>query len=87
MMIILFLKDFSGVSKIRSWRGVFHLAEISLAGLYPLWCETLRDQSKQTRTDLLSDLGALAPVIAALGGPEALEDTAQAIEDVGHWWP
>ena len=30
---------------------------------------------------------ALEPVIAALGGLEALAETAQAIIDVGRWWP
>jgi len=32
-------------------------------------------------------LAAFTPVILALGGPEALEETARAIVDVGRWWP
>jgi hypothetical protein len=32
-------------------------------------------------------LAALSPVIEALGGREAIEETAQAILDVGRWWP
>ena len=35
--------------------------------------------------DLLSDLTALIPVILALGGQEALLETARAIQDVGRW--
>ena len=39
------------------------------------------------RKELLANLCALAPVIAALGGPEALAETFRAIQDVGRWWP
>jgi hypothetical protein len=41
----------------------------------------------RSRSELLADLAALAPVIAALGGPEAIAETCRAIEDVGRWWP
>jgi len=34
-----------------------------------------------------ADLPALAPVIAALGGVEAVVETFRAIQDVGRWWP
>jgi len=34
-----------------------------------------------------ADLPALAPVIAALGGAEAVAETCRAIQDVGRWWP
>ena len=63
------------------------MSELSPSELYPLWQENLHVLAQRTRKDLLSDLGALAPVILALGGPEALEDTACAIQDVGRWWP
>jgi hypothetical protein len=53
----------------------------------PLWGETLRISATRSRRDLLADLGALEPVIAKLGGPEAIEETCRAIEDVGRWWP
>jgi hypothetical protein len=57
------------------------------AEVLPLWVETLRLCATRSRRDLLADLAALAPVIAALGGPEAIEETCRAIEDVGRWWP
>ena len=37
--------------------------------------------------DLLMDLSALVPVLAALGGAEAVAETFRAIQDVGRWWP
>ena len=40
-----------------------------------------------TRENLLSDLRALEPVIAALGGAQAVVETFHAIQDVGRWWP
>lgn len=64
-----------------------YMAELSHIKLYPLWCETLHLLAYHTREDLLVDLQALIPAIVALGGPDALEETAQAIEDVGSWWP
>lgn len=55
--------------------------------LYPLWRETLPVLARRARWDLLNDLHALPPVIAALGGAEAIEETFHAIQDVGRWWP
>ena len=55
--------------------------------ILPLWDKTLRLSATQLRRKLLADLAALAPFIASLGGPEALEETCQAIQDVGRWWP
>ena len=37
--------------------------------------------------ELMADLRALAPVISALGGSEAVGETFRAIQDVGRWWP
>jgi len=55
--------------------------------VHDLWRETLHTLARRTRRDLLSDLSALAPLIYALGGPEAIVGTFQAIQDVGRWWP
>jgi tetratricopeptide (TPR) repeat protein len=52
-----------------------------------LWRDTLQFSATRSRRDLLADLVALAPLIVALGGPEAIEETCRAIEDVGRWWP
>jgi len=63
------------------------LAELPLPELYPLWRDTLPILARRTRKDLLADIRVLHPVIAKLGGPEALRETAQAIVDVTRWWP
>jgi len=63
------------------------LAELSPASLYPLWCATLPLLARRTRQDLLADIFLLAPIIAALGGEEAVVETFRAVQDVGRWWP
>ncbi len=63
------------------------LTKLSPATLYPLWYEALHILARRTREDLLSDLRALSPVIAELGGEEAIAETFHAIQDVGRWWP
>ncbi|MGB9800252.1 MAG: hypothetical protein ACPLUL_09185, partial [Thermanaerothrix sp.] len=64
-----------------------HRALLSHPVLYPLWAETLPILASRTRTDLLSDLPALIPLIHALGGEQAIVETFRAIQDVGRWWP
>lgn len=64
-----------------------YLEHLPAATLYPLWCETLHILASRTRGNVLLDIQALAPVIAALGGKEALFATAQAIIEVGRWFP
>jgi hypothetical protein len=52
--------------------------------------ETLPALAARTRRDLLADLRSLAPVLAALAGPNAsteLREIARAISDVARWWP
>ena len=63
------------------------LAALGRPTLYPLWADTLPILAGRTRKDLLLDLRALEPVIAALGGAEAVAETFRAIQDVGRWWP
>jgi hypothetical protein len=63
------------------------LAELPRPALYPLWDETLPRLARRTRRDLLMDLGALVPVIHALGGEAAIAETFRAIQDVARWWP
>ena len=41
----------------------------------------------RNRKYLLADISALSSIIIALGGLKALEETMQAIQDVGQWWP
>lgn len=70
-----------------------YLAAFPRPALARLWIEErdganlLRALACRPRRHLLSDLHALAPVIAALGGPEAVTETFRAIQDVGRWWP
>ncbi len=64
-----------------------HLARLPREQLSPLWRETLHILAARTRQDLLADLRALGPVVAALGGAEAVAGTFRAIQDVGRWWP
>jgi hypothetical protein len=63
------------------------LAELPRPALYPRWDETLPLLARRTRPDLLADLGALVPVIHALGGEAAIAETFRAIQDVVRWWP
>jgi hypothetical protein len=63
------------------------LAALPRSQVLPLWEETLCLSTTRSRRDVLADLGALAPVIASLGGSEAIEAACRAIEDVGRWWP
>jgi hypothetical protein len=57
--------------------------------LYRLWCEVLHSVTQRPdrrRQDLLHDIGALAAVLAAPGGPGAVAEAVQAIQEVGKWW-
>ena len=54
---------------------------------YRVWVEALHDLTTSTRPKLCLDLGRLAPVIAKLGGEEAITETFRAIQDVCRWWP
>jgi hypothetical protein len=68
---------------------VLSLLLIQRASLRHLWPQTLRILAARTRTDFLTDLQALAPVLFILadqGGP-TLVAVAQAVSDVGRWWP
>ena len=76
------------------WRRTYALTDLvsdiehlPATTLYPFWCETLRILASRTRHDFLSLIKALFPVITALGGQEALVATAQAIIEVGKWFP
>jgi hypothetical protein len=69
------------------------LAALPRSVVASLWVEAqdgatlLRFSARRSRPDLLSDIRALAPLIAALGGDEAIAETFHAIQDVGRWWP
>jgi hypothetical protein len=54
---------------------------------YPLWCETLHILASRARSNLLLDIQVLSSVLALLGGKEVLDAIAQAIIEVGKWFP
>jgi hypothetical protein len=67
-----------------------HLAAMPREHLASLWTETLHLLANRTRENLLADLTALTPFLTALAGPNAaaeLREVAQAVIDVGRWWP
>lgn len=51
------------------------------------WQDNFQILASRPREDLLSDLSALASVIAKIGGIEAIVETFNATQDVGRWWP
>ena len=55
--------------------------------LYSLWQETLDILATRNRQDLTAGIRTFIPVIARLGGREAIVETFYAIQDVGRWWP
>jgi hypothetical protein len=64
-----------------------HLTSLFPVNLYQLWRETLHRLATCTREDAIPRLYALSPILIALGGTEAMVETACAILDVGRWWP
>jgi hypothetical protein len=64
-----------------------HLAQLPEDELYPLWAETLPVLASRPRPKLFGSLRAMAPVMNALGGEEAVAETFRAIQEVGRWWP
>ena len=64
-----------------------HVKQLPVVRLYFLWNETLHILAIRTRSNLLSDIQALVPLIVALGEKDALVATMQAIIEVGKWFP
>jgi hypothetical protein len=65
---------------------VFDLEEISPVILYRLWREILSNLAHRSRRDLLENFYALTPIIAVLGGAEAVVESFHATQYVGQWW-
>ena len=64
-----------------------HLVQIPPTTLTPLLVNTLHDSVSCIRSFLLSDLCCLLPALEVLAAPGDLAAIAQAIVDVGRWWP
>jgi hypothetical protein len=57
------------------------------ADLYRIWRDTLQLMAGRARSDLLWDLGALAPVGRALGGEVTAAEAIGMLHRILHWWP
>lgn len=62
------------------------LAKLPHNVLYPLWAKGTRRLAIRARGNLLNDVQALAPIILALGGPQATAEVIKTIHDIGRWW-
>jgi hypothetical protein len=54
--------------------------------LHRMWSQMIHGFAARARSEVLADFRTFGSLIGALGGPVALEDTAQAILDTGTWW-
>jgi hypothetical protein len=63
------------------------LAEVQPVTLYAEWQKTLRNLANLSRHNGLFVLKAYAPILAKLGGAQAVAGTLRSIQDVGRWWP
>jgi hypothetical protein len=64
-----------------------YFASLPRDTLHSTWCKMLPVLACDTRSFLVQDVGALAPVIDAMGGEEAVAEALRAIQDIGRWWP
>lgn len=60
---------------------------VSVSELYDRWREALAVAATRSRDHFLADTAALAPMLAAIGGPDAVTEVAQAVRDIEAWWP
>jgi hypothetical protein len=63
------------------------VAVLPPAELLPAVRAVLDRAATLSRQALLTDLAAFAPVIARVGGQQAIEDIVTAVEAVTRWWP
>lgn len=62
-------------------------ARLPPAELYPLFHEMLEELASGDRRPLLYGLMMAAPALLRIGGPAAVAESFQAVEQVGRWWP
>jgi hypothetical protein len=75
---------FQGVGILESLAPL--LTELDSALTSSRWRADLERASRERRS-ALEELQALAPLLARLGGGEGVLATAQAVEEIGKWWP
>jgi len=63
------------------------LVELPSEVLLPVWSETMHTLASYIRRDVLADIQALTPLVLVLGGKTALIEAAQAVGDIGRWFP
>ena len=63
-----------------------HVKKLPLSTLYPLWCKALHALGGGIRSDLLSGINNLMPVITILGQKSVAEEIMHNIKDTGQWW-
>jgi hypothetical protein len=63
------------------------LSDLSDQDAYALWSSVLGRAPERTREELARDLGVLAPLLARLGGTQALQRVFEALEAARRWWP
>jgi hypothetical protein len=65
------------------------LANIAPNALAPIWSQALRNlrTTSSERRQLLAEIEALIPALAAVGGQPGLGESADAIREVGAWFP
>lgn len=64
-----------------------HLPDLPPAGAREAWSGFLEKVSDRSREAVLADLRAVVPLLAAVGGQDAVEEVFEAIQDIGRWWP
>jgi hypothetical protein len=63
------------------------IADSPTASLDRIWRELVECWTSRRREGVLVDLRAMLPVLVAHGGPDAVRETFEALEDVRRWWP
>jgi hypothetical protein len=62
-------------------------AKVQWHRLCAFWQDAFPSTQTRSRADLLAQLGALAPVLSAVGGVGAVVEAVSAVDDAARWWP
>src|SRR5262245_48023354 len=75
-----------GVRSPERIRRLTHVSTLFGITSYPLWSQLLHFPARRTQSALVADLRTLRSVIEALGGSNAIAETAREIYEIGDWW-
>jgi hypothetical protein len=81
------IEDERDRAQVLTWLAPHLIQQLPLPELNDLWRQSLPVLAGRARKDFLIELRGLAPVLAHLGGAEAMAEIYRAIRDVGRWWP